>query len=398
MIDISDHTFYKYYLFSSLYFTEGIGYIIGIIILPAYLLDKGVDLPLVTLIPALYLIPMTIKFFWGGIVDYFIKWGRRKFIILGGLLFLISFFLLTIIDPKELLPLFGLLLFIAGVGVGFLDVSADAWAIEISNYEERGKINGAMFAGQSLGMVVASTVLTSIAYLYSYNYVFLTTGLILLLIIIFPLLVKDKIKIKKPQKIGKLLIGEFKKKTTLLVSIFTPIVAINIGLTAIVIPLYMQIVLNFNIAEVGYLVTLWAAMRIIGSLIGGALCDKWGRKLVLYLVSIGSGLFTAMMIFANNWIVAAVIYAIIGILHGGQYSALGAMLMDVTNPKVAGTQYSILTSLGNAGMTISESYSGTMVAILGFSRTFLYGAWVFGPALLILYFIKLKIQGFKEKT
>ena len=64
--------------------------------------------------------------------------------------------------------------------------------------------------------------------------------------------------------------------------------------------------------------------------------------------------------------------------------------MDVTNPKVGATQYSILTSLGNAGLTISESFSGTMVSVLGFTRTFLYTAWFFGPALLVLHFIRLK--------
>ena len=221
MININKYNYVKYFLFGSLYFTEGLKYIIGTIILPIYLTDKGIALPIVTVVSAIFLLPMTIKFFWGGIADYYIKFGRKPFIILGGLLSSLSLLILTIIDPSKLLIPFTILLFIAGSGVGFLDVSADAWAIEITSENERGKINGAMFAGQSAGMVVGSSFLTSLAYNCGYNYVFLITGLLVLLIIIFPLLVKEVKKIKIRQKIGSLLLGEFKKKLGLPIGIWT---------------------------------------------------------------------------------------------------------------------------------------------------------------------------------
>jgi len=65
--------------------------------------------------------------------------------------------------------------------------------------------------------------------------------------------------------------------------------------------------------------------------------------------------------------------------------------MDVINPRIGATQFSILTGLANLGMVnIGSGSGGILVAMLGFSRVFLYSAWVFGPALLILYLIKLK--------
>lgn len=390
MMDITKSSFLKYFLFASLYFTEGLGYIIASLILPIYLIDKGIPVSIVTIVAAIYLIPMTIKFIWGGIVDYFIKYGRRKFIILGGLLTFTSLILLFIIDPSEFLVPFTLFLFIAGCGVGFLDVSADAWAIEISKYEERGKINGAMFVGQALGMVVGASTLTSIAYFFGYNFVFLITGIVVLLIIIFPVIVKDIRKIKKREKIAPILYNEFKNKTTQLVSIFTPISTLNVGLLGVVVPLYLNIYLNINIAQIGLIITIWSATKVFGSLTCGIVCDRLGRKNPLYIILILSGFFTALLIFANNWETVAILYGIIGFFIGGQYSVLGTLLMDITNPKIGATQYSILTSLGNLGMTVGESSCGTMVSILGFTRTYLYGAWFFGPALLILYVIKLK--------
>jgi MFS family permease len=395
MIDINKYGYVKYFLFGSLYFTEGLKYIIGTIILPIYLTEKGIALPIVTLLAAIFLLPMTIKFFWGGIADYFIKFGRKPFIIIGGLLSAIGLLLLIIIDPSKLLTPFAILLFVVGTGVGFLDVSADAWAIEITSENERGKINGAMFAGQSAGMVVGASFLTSLALNYGYSYAFLFTGLVVLLIIIFPLLVKEVKTVKTRLKIGSLLVGEFKKKTTQLVSLFTPLSALNVGFLGIVIPLYMKINLNMDIAQIGLIIAIWSATKVIGTLIWGAIVDKWERKIPLYIVLGGSCLFTILLIFADTWQIVAVLYGIIGFLLGGHYSALGAMLMDVTNPKVGATQYSILSSLGNAGLVVSESFSGTMVSILGFTRTFLYTAWFVGPALMVLHFVKLKYNNKK---
>ena len=64
--------------------------------------------------------------------------------------------------------------------------------------------------------------------------------------------------------------------------------------------------------------------------------------------------------------------------------------MDKTNPDIGATQYSVLTSLANFGEMGSGAISGSLVALLSFSQVFLYSAWVLGPALLILRFIKLK--------
>ena len=392
MIEINDRNIIKYLLFGSLYFLEGLKYIIAVLILPVYLTEKGISLPIVTLISAIFLLPMTIKFVWAGIVDYYNKYGRKKFIILGGLLSSISLLLITIIDPNEYLILFAILFFISGMGVGFFDVSADVWAIELTNYWERGKINGAMFAGQSIGMIAGATFLALIAENYGYNYVFLTTGLIALIIIIFPLIIKEIQTNKTRQKIGRILLKEFKKKTTQLISIFTQISGISIGVLGVIIPLYLTIQLQIDISQVGIIIAIWSTTRVIGSLAGGVSCDKWGKKPVLYIVLVGGCIFTTMFIFADTWQKIVVIYGIIGLLQGGLYSVLGAMLMDITNPKVGATQYSILTSLGNAGMTAGESLSGTITAAIGFTGTFLYTAWIFGPALLILHFINLKIN------
>ena len=80
MIDITQSKTTKYLLFSSQYFNQGIIIAIIRVILPLYLVEIEYPIPLVTLITGLIWIPWSIKFIWGGIVDYYIKFGRKIFI------------------------------------------------------------------------------------------------------------------------------------------------------------------------------------------------------------------------------------------------------------------------------------------------------------------------------
>ena len=65
--------------------------------------------------------------------------------------------------------------------------------------------------------------------------------------------------------------------------------------------------------------------------------------------------------------------------------------MNLTDPKISASQFSIFASISNVGMIGGNGISGTLITLIGFTRTFLYSAWVLGPALLFLFiFSKLK--------
>ena len=388
MIDITRRSFYKYFLFGSLYFSEGIIMALAFVIIPVYFVEKGLSLELTGLVIGVIGIPMAIKFVMGGIVDYFNRLGRKLFILLGGLLIILSLFTIVFIDPSIALIPFTFFLLIASCGLGFLDVSSDALAIEIGLEEELGKINGSMFAGQYTGMAVGSSVLAFIAQFYGYYMAFLVAGLIIVLILLFPLAIKETKKRKKNHKMAKILIGEFKKKQTQVLAILAPFLNINKGLLLIVIPIYMKVSLNLEIAQIGLIVAIFPVTSAIGSIVGGTLADKWTRKKTLFLFVSISIVFSILFILANTWIFLAVIYGIIGFLQGGYITVKCAMFMSVSNPKIGATQFSILMSLGNAGMIAGESMSGVLITSFSFTRTFLYSAWFFGPALIVLHFVK----------
>ena len=371
-----------------MYFTEGLNKAFAAVILPIYFLERGVPPELITLVIGIAAVPMIIKFIWGGIVDYFIIWGRRRFIFIGGMLSTITLFILAFIDPGIALIPFGILVFISWTGVGFLDVACDALAIEISEEQERGKINGAMYAGQSIGLTIGVIILPIIAMTLNYYTVFLTAGFIILFIVVLPLCIKEARILKKRPKTISIILTEFKKKSTLLISMLVFLATISSGMLLLFIPLFLDIELGLEIDQIGYITGVFTITLTIGSLIGGILADRWGRKEALYTLIGGSVLVTASLVFANTWQTFTLLYAIIGFLQGGYYVSYMAMSMDITNPKVGATQFSILMGLGNLGIILGGMISGPLYVQLGFQRMFLYAAWIFGPSLIILHFIK----------
>lgn len=390
MVSIENNRGMKYFLFGSLYFSEGLMVAITTVATSLYLREKGVSIPITTLIVGIVNIPWMLKFVWGPVIDFFIRFGRKPFIILGGTLTVSCMFLVSFVDPNASLLPFTLLIFLSHVGIGFIDVSADAWAIDVSTDKDRGKINGSMFAGQYSAWAIGAALFPYIGSQYGYHFVYLINALLILLILLFPFVVKEIVKGKVKEKIASLIVKEFKTKTVLLVALFSPLVFMNEGIMSFIVPIYMRDGLGLSDVQIGFIAMVLPVFLAIGSLVGGVLTDKIGRKSALYLFIGFNIVCTASLIFADSWWKLSIIYGMIGFFMGGHSTVSCALFMDVTNPRIGATQYGIFTGIANVGLNGAGMITGSLVVTLGFARTFLYAAWVFGPALLVLYFIRIK--------
>ena len=393
MLELSKNPNLKYLLFGSLYFAEGLIFALTTIVLVLYFTDKHISIEITTLVGGLSSVPWIMKFVYGPTIDFFGKYGRKIFCIIGGIIGTISLFIVAFVDPKTAVIPFTALLFIGHSGVVLLDVSADAWAIQTTKINERGKVNAAMYIGLFGGTAIGGILLSCIATFYGFEMVFITTGILIFSSIILVLFVKEhKIEIKR-KLIKPLLIKEFKKKNTLIVLLFGTLVAMNFGMLMFVIPEYMRNVLLLDKIQTGLLNSVYPISIVIGAAIGGCISDKLGRKKILYVTLVGLMISSALFIFADSWEKLAIIYAIVGFLTGASmYSTVCALLMDVTNPKIGGTQYSILTSVSNFGEIGIAMISGSLVVFLGYNRFFLYTAIIIGVSLLVLYFVRETIK------
>jgi MFS family permease len=388
MIDLTIHKRFRYVLFTGLYLAEGLYQTMLILITPLYLLDKNVPIPIITLVMGIGELPWALKFVWGGVIDFYDKYGRKKFTIVGTIVGGLGFLALSFIDQYFSLIFFTLFLFIGHTGVGFLDAGADAWAIDISTKKDRGKINASMNIGKSVSGSLGGPILIIIALTYGYNIAFILTGLIILLLSIIPLSVKYV-----DRKLGKidiwpLIKQEFKQKPTQLTTLYFFIIVLNPSLLFALIVLYAKTVLLWDdafIAIVG--VILFVIGTLPGSIIGGILADKLGRKKALYLFLFLIMIFSTSLIIVPNLNIYLIVI-LVGMLYfaeSGETAATWAMVMDIINPKIGASEHEIICSIVNFGDTIISAAAGSLVILIGFNNIFLLMAIIVIPAFLTLY-------------
>jgi len=391
MIDLLKNKNYKYILFFNLYASEGLIFALSTVVTVLYFNKLEIPISTTTVIAGVANLPWIFKLIPGPIIDRFRKYGRKPFIIFGGLTGAFCIFSLSLLDPSKSILAFTLIFFIGHLGIVFLDVSADAWAVEITNYNERGKVNASMTAGLFSCWALGSIFLTYIGQTFDYKINFIIVGFFILLTIILPLFVKETKIIKKKLKIASLLFKEFKEKNTILITVLEFLAPMNFGILLLIIPNYIDEYLFLDDFQTGIMSAIYPISIVIGSIIGGIISDRYGRKPTIYFCFTGSLIFSGLLVFADSWEFLAIIYALIGLLQGGAlYAALAALAMDIVNPKIAATQLSILMSVHNFGDIGVSILSGFLVIMMGYDKFFLLAAWIVGPALLILYFVKEK--------
>jgi len=283
VFDLTVNKKFRYLLFGCLYFSEGLYQGLILIITPIYLIEKGVPLPLVTLIAGIGYLPWGLKFAWGGIIDYYHKYGRKKFAMAGTIFGAVGFFTLSIIDQFFSVIFFALFLFMGYTGIGFLDSATDAWAIDISKKEERGKINSSMNIGNWIGQYLGALIIIIIGVTFGYSISFMITGVVILFLVIVPFSVKYERKIGQ-LRLWSLIKQEFKKRTTRLTTLYFFIIVLQCALITTLILLYLKTVLKLDNTFIGLIYALWLVVVIPGSITGGVLADKYGRRPPLYIL------------------------------------------------------------------------------------------------------------------
>ncbi len=389
MVDLLKKPFFKYFLYCILYVSEGLILALTSIVLVLFLTEKDISLSTITLVGGVSSIPWAIKFIFGPSIDFFGKYGRKFFVLLGGITGAISIMILTFIDPATSIIPFTVLFFLGHSGIVLLDVSVDAWAIQSSKINERGKVNSAMFTGLFGGTAVGGIFLTYIATYYGFQMTFISTGILILLTLVILLFVKENKIVIERKLIMPLIKKEFKKSNTQLIALLGFVAGMNFGMLRFIIPEYMDNVLLLDNIQIGLLSAVYPIFIVIGAILGGVTSDKWGRKKILYITTIVMIIFTALLITTDTWEKLAIVYAVIGLLTGATgYSAMSALAMDITNPKIGGSQYSFLASISNFGGVITGMFSGSIVLYFGYNKFFLYVALTIAASLLILYFVK----------
>jgi MFS family permease len=155
------------------------------------------------------------------------------------------------------------------------------------------------------------------------------------------------------------------------------------------VPLFAKNILNLSISQIGLIAGAAPLVVIPGGIIGGVLSDKWGRKKTFYTFAIPSIIVIMSIMFTQALILLIIPYFINIFLQTGRGAAARAMYMDVTNPKIGATQYSIFNCLSNLSVILSGIFAGFLIAFFGYVNVFIFIALIIILPITILHFIRL---------
>ena len=140
-------------LFTALYLSEGapIGFLW--LALPTRLKSAMVPIEQITALTAALVIPWTFKFAWAPLIDVLQsgRWTLKHWILLAQFLMGATLMPLIWIDPISSMKLIGLLLLLHAFAAATQDVAIDALCISVTDATERGRLNGWMQTGMLAG-------------------------------------------------------------------------------------------------------------------------------------------------------------------------------------------------------------------------------------------------------
>jgi PAT family beta-lactamase induction signal transducer AmpG len=371
---------------------------------------------------AIYL-PWGLKWAVGPIVDVLSsdRFGRRRsWIFCMQLAMVASLFLLQAVGLGADIKLLTTLIIVHNIFAATQDVAIDALAVGTLKEDERGMAGGLTFSGAYLGQIVGgSGALYLVKYIGFSNTFFFVAASILAVTLLVVVPLKEPVLARAAtagaglRRIG----SEFAQFVGDVWGAFTASRASLVGLLFAVMPagaMALGLALAQTLAvDLGFdddrvaTWNLWTTLaQSAGCIIGGWLSDRLGRRrsLTWFIFSMTPiTLWLAWTLWQAGWIHPVdpakradllIPAAIVGVFWistllyslacGLMYGARAAMFMDVSNPRVAATQFTAYMALMNLGISFSGWWLGWAVEDYGYPQSLLADALI---GLLCLIFL-----------
>jgi len=134
--------------------------------------------------------------------------------------------------------------------------------------------------------------------------------------------------------------------------------------------LYITQKFNIGMTQAGIILGIWAAFGLIGSMVGGALTDRFGRRRIILFGLVFSALSSLSLGLVNSLAILYPLAIIIGFFSNIDGPAYDAMLADLLPEKQRPEGYSILRVVDNLAWIIGPA-AGGLVALRSFFMLFL---------------------------
>lgn len=385
-------------LFTLLYAAEGapIGFIWWA--LPTMMRASGVPIEQITGLTALVLLPWVFKFLWAPAVDALRApwWGFRAWIITAQVLMGLTLLPLLWLDPVTELSAWRMLLVLHAFSAATQDVAIDALAINSVPPAHRGLLNGAMQAGMLGGRSVFGGGALLVAAWLGWDWIVILLVAWIWMTLAVVLAVEAPLAVTPSRAAGdfrRALGDALRQRTTWMGIAFALTSAaafeatgqlagpflVDRGIAAPTIGLFFGIVV--------------VAAMLSGGLLGGVLSDRWGRRRSVAVFLTG---FVAVILMLAAWdtaggagpaillVLLAAMYFFVGLFTAASY----ALFMDLTDPRIGGTQFSTFMAATNGCEAWSTWTGGRIAGSAGYPAAFVALCLVSILSLLLLKVVR----------
>lgn len=391
MISLGERKTLRLGVMSALYVAQGIPYGFVTVTLAAWVASRGASEGQVGDLVAFSMLPWAFKWLWAPLVDRFshAHMGRRRpWILLAQGLLVVGAGLLAL-APSDDLGLLGWLVFGCNVCASLQDVAVDALAVDLLPESERGFANGLMYGGSYLGTILGGAALSTVAGRHGLRAAMLGQAAMLGAIMLLPLLLRERAgdrllslrqraRVVEPGRPGLLrnLARAFGRRSPLVAALLALLVLLGSQAVMAVLTVLLVQRLGWSQEEYGQMMGGWPlVLGLLGSVGGGWLADRVGHRAMVAGASALLGiLWLAFGLAQPLWSDHDLVFAFAcgqELFLGTLSAALFALLMGVSWPVVAASQFTAYMALLNLGRTLGARLAGPASELLPTPQVFL---------------------------
>ena len=364
----------------ALYMAQGMPWGFVTITLLAYVSEQGATVEQTARIMSLATLPWSFKVVWGVVIDRFLfpSMGLRRPWVLGAQLG-IGITLLSMILIEDLsgeISTFAWMVFVHNCFVSLQDVASDALAVDVLDDQERGRVNGLMWASNYAGAAVGGLGMGKVLANFGLQAAFVLQVSVLLAIVCFPLFLRERkgdrflpfskapagveggtASLVRRASLGDLvrrLLRAFRTRGPLIGLAFALVSNLFVGVLVAVNPVYFTQELGWSQEQYSTLSGGWGqAAGITGAVVGGFLVDRIGMRAIYTTAALGaSGLCVGLAVspelrasedYCTFYLLTA------EFLVSAQSVASFSLFMRLCSVAVAGTQYTLFMAVLNQG-------------------------------------------------
>lgn len=368
-------------VFTLLYASEGapIGFIWWA--LPALLRAAELPIEQITGLTALVLLPWVFKFAWAPLIDTLRgpRWGFRAWIMTAQLAMGLTLLPLIWLDPVEQFNMWRLLLLLHAFSAATQDVAIDALAINSVPIRERGLLNGCMQAGMLVGRSLFGGGALMVAAWLGREW--MIAALIVWIGLAFAVLMF----VREPEGLAPSRERTAAFRRALARALRQRAAWLGIGfalLSGAAFEATGQLAGPFLVDRgvdaptIGVFFGIFAVgATLFGGLVGGRISDHWGRLRSVGVFLCGMVGAIVLLAFADlagrdpSTLIAllTLVYLFIGLFVASSY----ALFMDLTDPRLGGTQFSAYMAATNGCESWSAWAGGRVAGRAGYPAAFL---------------------------